>query len=41
MAHLTESEKRQREAIVKRLKGKPGINPYAVATATVLKERQK
>lgn len=40
MAHLTESEKAERERIVKALKRKKGINPYAVATATVLKERK-
>ncbi len=40
MAHLTEAEKKKRERIVRHLKGKRGVNPYAVATATVLKERK-
>ena len=40
--HLTPAEKREREAIVKKLKHKRGIrNPYAVATAAAEKHEAK
>ena len=38
---MTKAQHRKAERIVKKLKGKPGLNPYAVANATVKKSARR